>query len=96
MNKILLNIGIYFGYVIICSLIFFGLSKANDGGFAVYPMIASAFFLGLHLLGTLALSISKFQDKALFKEYIISFLLLLLIGLPGCFFNFLLLISPVN
>lgn len=96
MNKIHLNIGIYFGYVIVCSLAFFGLSRADDGGYAVYPMIASAFFLGLQLLGTMALSIAKFQEKPLFKEYIISFLFLLLIGLPGCFFNFLLIMHPKN
>lgn len=96
MNKILLNIGIYFTYILICTLVFFALKKVNDGGFVIYPIIMAVFLMGFQLIGTLVLSIAKFQDKDQFKEYIISFLFLLLIGLPGCFFNFLFQISLAN
>ncbi len=91
MNRIHINIGIYFLYIIVTAFLCKFFHKINhiitDGSW-----LASIVFLGLHLLITLILGIINFRNRVAREEYFISFLFLLLIGLPGCFFSFLIII----
>lgn len=89
MNRIYINIGIYFLYIIVTVFLIKLFKGTKYDIMAALSWYASIVFLILHLLITLILGIINFRNRIVMQEYITSFLFLLLFGLPGCFFSFL-------
>ncbi len=83
------NLGIYFCYTTI-GIILVKSSTAKQPVDAVAFEIWSVCFMGIHLLLITMKFILLFskREKELGKSYLLSFLLIILIGLPTCVFYF--------
>ncbi|HMV41976.1 MAG TPA: hypothetical protein PK079_23185 [Leptospiraceae bacterium] len=85
---VILNLKIY-GLITLCELIlvagFIGQGDQKYGG--VFFMILSMFSIFLQVLTNIILSIYNYkkEDKEKAKAYLLSFIVILLVGFPSCF-----------